>query len=221
MSNQLLSALIFLGIFGLLIVFTQILHKVFNVKSEVSRKFIHITGGILSLFFFHFFKSHWWVLLLCCIAFLILVITYIKKLLPGIHKTNRLSFGSIFFPIPVYICFLAAINLQNNTLFYLPISVLTISDPAAEWGGKRWGRYSRSFFHEQKTLAGSLCFAVSSFFISLIWLEVIFKVPFIKCLLISVSISIIVTAIELISLRGFDNLAIPLSTLGLLILFLH
>jgi dolichol kinase len=220
MSNQLLSALIFLGIFGLLMILTQILHKVFAIRSEVTRKFMHISGGLLSLFFFYFFKTHWWVLLLCLIAFLILLITYIKNLLPGIHKTNRVSFGSIFFPIPVYICFLIAINLQNHILFYLPISILTISDTIAEWGGKRWGTYTKSFFNGQKTLAGSLCFAASSFIISLVLFEVMFGLPFIETLSISIAISIIITPVELISLRGVDNLTVPLSTLGLLMLLL-
>ncbi len=111
MSSQLIASVIFLVVFCLLLIVAQGMYKFLKLEAEVSRKFMHVSGGIVSLFFPYFFKVHWWVLLLCCIAFLVLLITYIKKSLPGIHKTNRLSFGSIFFPVPVYICFFAANNL--------------------------------------------------------------------------------------------------------------
>ncbi len=220
-SLQLSAAIIFLLVFCLLIIVAQSLYKFLNLKAEVSRKFMHVSGGAVSLFFPYFFKVHWWVLLLCCIAFLVLLITYIKKSLPGIHKTNRLSFGSIFFPVPVYICFLTANKLDNYLLFFLPISILTISDTIAEWGGKRWGGLSRSFFQGQKTLAGSICFAVSCFFIAIILLTVIFRIPFGKAFFISASLAIIVTAVELISMKGYDNLTVPIAALALLILFLE
>ncbi len=132
-----------------------------------------------------------------------------------------LSFGSIFFPVPVYICFFAANKFDNYLLFVLPISILTISDTVAEWGGKRWGSFSRSFFQGQKTLAGSICFAVSCFFITLVMLAVIFRIPFGKSFLITASLSVIVTAVELVSLKGYDNLTVPISALALLILFLE
>jgi dolichol kinase len=221
MSSQLIAAVIFLVVFCLLLIVAQGMYKFLKLEAEVSRKFMHVSGGIVSLFFPYFFKVHWWVLLLCCIAFLVLLITYIKKSLPGIHKTNRLSFGSIFFPVPVYICFFAANKFDNYLLFVLPISILTISDTVAEWGGKRWGSFSRSFFQGQKTLAGSICFAVSCFFITLVMLAVIFRIPFGKSFLITASLSVIVTAVELVSLKGYDNLTVPISALALLILFLE
>jgi phytol kinase len=220
MSSALYLALLFIGIFGLLIIFTQLLHQTFKVDSEASRRFLHISGGILSLFFYRFFQSHWWVLLLCLIAFLVLLSTYIYRMLPGIHKTTRLSFGSILFPIPVYLCFLAAIKLHNSGLFYLPTCILTICDPIAEWGGKKWGHKSISFFSKQKTLAGSMCFAASLFLISLIWFCVLSSNSLTKALSISLVLAIVVTLVELISLRGLDNLSIPISALVLLILFL-
>lgn len=219
--SQLNAAIIFLVAFCVLIILAQSLYKFFNVKAEVSRKFMHVSGGVVSLFFPYFFNDHWWPLFLCCIAFLVLIISYIKKSLPGIHKTNRLSFGSIFFPVPVYICFLAADKLDNSLLFFLPIAILTISDTLAEWGGNKWGSISKSFFRGQKTLAGSACFSVSCFLIALIMLAVIFRISFARSLLISTTLAVIVTAVELISLKGYDNLTVPISVLGLLILYLE
>jgi dolichol kinase len=63
------------------------------------------------------------------------------------------------------------------------------------------------------------CFAVSCFFITLVMLAVIFRIPFGKSFLITASLSVIVTAVELVSLKGYDNLTVPISALALLILF--
>ena len=218
MNGQFLYSIIFLLFFLFLIILTQVLHTFFKVNSEVSRKFMHVSGGVLSLFFFSFFTSHWWVLLLCTIALLLLTVTFFRDQLSGIHKTDRQSLGSLFFPIPVYICFFAATELNSGVLFYLPILLLTISDAVAEWGGKKWGKYSRSFFNGQKTLMGSLCFAISAFIISCITL-IIFQTPVPYSILISISVASIVSVIELISLKGWDNITVPISTLLVLILF--
>jgi dolichol kinase len=220
MSQQFLPALIFLLIFCFLLIVTHSLYKFFKVPSDGSRKFLHVCGGALSLFFPLFLRSHWWVLILCILAFLLLLITYIKRWLLAVHQTSRVSFGSIIFPVSVYICFFIALKLGNDILFYLPISILIISDTAAEWGGKKWGRLSRSFFNNQKTVMGSLCFAVSSLIISVIWLAYVFHLPIAKSLMISLSIAIIVAIAELVSLRGFDNITVPISALVLLDLLL-
>jgi dolichol kinase len=165
MSPEFLTTIILLLAFLILIIITNFLYKQYSWSSENSRKFIHVSGGILCLVAFRFLRSQWSVLILCSIAFTILFITFIKNSLPSIHKTKRISFGSILFPIPVYFCFLASKYWNNDVFFYLPVFLLTISDTLAEWGGNKWGDRTVGFFNKQKTLAGSLCFAVSSFII--------------------------------------------------------
>jgi dolichol kinase len=216
MSQQSLSALIFLLIFCLLLIITHSLYKSFKVSSNCSRKFLHVCGGTLSLFFPLFLRSHCWVLVLCTVSFVFLLITYREGWLPAVHQTSRLSFGSVIFPVPIYICFFTALKFENDVFFYLPVSLLVISDTAAEWGGKKWGRLSRSFFNGQKTAMGSLCFAGSSLIISVVWLGYVFDLSVAKSLMISLFISIIVTITELVSLRGLDNITVPISALVLL-----
>jgi dolichol kinase len=156
------------------------------------------------------------VLFLCAGVFLILLVTYLKKAMPSVHKTERVSFGSILFPIPIYFCFLAATRFDNDLLFYLPISLMTISDTLAEWGGKKWQKTSMSFFNGQKTLAGSLSFAVSSFVISLLIFAVFGNLSLQQQWLSSLIIMLIATVTELLTLKGFDNLSVPFVTLVIL-----
>lgn len=138
--------------------------------------------------------------------------------MPSIHGTQRVSWGSIVFPIPVFVCFLASKEWGNGVFFYLPVSLLTISDTLAELGGNKWGDRTLSFFHKQKTLAGSVCFAVSAFIICF-FLFLHFSTTSILPLIENSFLCMIVTTLaELTTLKGFDNLTVPGSALILLYL---
>src|SRR5688572_23930019 len=98
MNPQLLALFIFLGILLLLIGITEFLYRRFKIPAEVSRKFLHVSGGLICLLLPVFFSSHWWVLMLALLSFLLLLVTYLKDMLHSIHKTKRYSIGSIIFP---------------------------------------------------------------------------------------------------------------------------
>jgi phytol kinase len=190
----------------------------FGVSTETSRKFLHVSGGFLALSSPLFFTSHWWVLMLCSLAFLLLLFTYIKHWLPSIHQTRRKSIGSVIYPIPIYLCFLIASQKNNTLLFYLPISLLTISDTIAELGGRRWGTASGSLMNSQKTVAGSISFAISALVISIAW-QMKSNDSLVQISFISLMITVIATVTEMVSTRGLDNITVPLSTLACLLLF--
>lgn len=219
MNQQLIYASIFLGIFLLLVGIAHSLYKFFGISSEHSRKFLHVSGGFLALSAPLFFSSHWWVFILCSLALLLLVFTYLKHLLPSIHRTERKSIGSVIYPIPIYLCFLVATNKNNDLLFYLPISLLTISDTMAELGGKKWQARSKWLVYRQKTVAGSISFAVSALAISIAW-GIIFNFPFHQILVFSITITLIATITEMLSTKGWDNITVPLITLACLLLLL-
>jgi phytol kinase len=217
--SQLIFLLLFLLLLLILIVLTEVLHKFFKVSAERSRKFLHVSAGLMCLLFPSFFKSHWWLLPLPVISFLLLLITYKKKLLPSVHQTKRFSIGSVLFPIPVYGCFLAADLMNNEILFYLPISLLTIADTAAETGGTKWGHLSRQFFGGQKTLAGSLSFFVAALVITFAWFYFLSHWPMSDIIITGLIIALAATIAELVTLHGWDNLTVP--AIVTLILMIH
>ncbi len=220
-GQQTIYAVIFMGIFLLLIAISHLLYRLLKISSENSRKFLHVSGGILALCAPLFFSSHWWVLILCSLAFLLLLFTYIKRRLPSIHQTERKSIGSVIYPIPIYICFLVAAQKNNELLFFLPISLLTVSDTIAEWRGKKRGMKSGKLMNGSKTIAGSISFAISALVISIAY-GIIFKDSFSQILILSITITLIATITELLSTRGFDNITVPLITLlCLLLLQIH
>lgn len=220
MDSQVTSSVIFLGSFLILVIITQLLYSFFKVQSGKSRKFIHVTGGLLALTLPLYIHSHWYVLLLCLISFSLLAVTYFKKLLPSIHQVNRVSVGSILFPLPIYVCFLFASKTNNMLLYYLPVSLLTFADTMAEVGGSKWGHNSISLFNKQKTLLGSLCFGLTALLLSAIFVGVIFKLEVAQPTIIILLITLTTTVAEMITLKGYDNLSVPLSALLILKLFL-
>jgi phytol kinase len=221
MDKQPLWLLLFLSLLLGLMVMSEVLHKHFKWQAERSRKFIHVSGGLLCLLFPAIFTSHWWVLALAFIAFLLLLVTYVKKMLPSVHETKRYSLGSVLFPVPVYICFLMAEMNNNDLYFYLPVSLLAISDTAAEIGGHtQWGQQGKQFFKGQKTLAGSVYFFITALLVNAGWLFIGYQLPIDNMLKIGLLISFFATIAELVTLHGWDNLTVPAVTLLLLSLLL-
>jgi phytol kinase len=219
MNSQLLWLFVFLAILTGLIAMTVLLHKYLKLPVEQSRKFIHVAGGLVCLLFPFVFNSHWWVLVLALASFLTLLITYKRKMLPSIHQTKRYSLGSVIFPLPVYACFLMAEINHNNLFFYLPVSLLAISDTAAEIGGTQWGSISKQFFNRQKTLIGSICFFVSAAAVCFGWLYVGYHLPLADTIRIGFTITFFATIAELVTLHGWDNLTVPAVTILVLQLF--
>lgn len=217
MNPQLLASAIFLLLFLVIIVAAQFMYKA-SVETEKSRKFVHVSGGILSLFLPAYIESHWYVLGICSIAFLTLLVTWIRKDLPGIHKTKRKSVGSVIFPIPIYVCFAVACERNTDFVFYMPVLLLTFSDTIAELTGKKWGKYGPAFFGGKKTLIGSLFFFVSAVLLILgvmiytnDW-TITFTLNDVLPVLLIASVA---TVAELVSMNGWDNLTVPISVLAM------
>jgi phytol kinase len=213
MNSPLFWLFVFLAILPTLIGMTVLLHKYLKLPVEQSRKFIHVAGGLVCLLFPSFFTSHWWVLVLTLASFLTLFITYKRKMLPAIHQTKRYSLGSVLFPLPVYGCFLMAEINKDVLFFYLPVSLLAISDTAAEIGGTRWGAMSKQFFNSQKTLTGSVCFFITAAIVSFGWLHFGLHLPVADVLGIGLAVTLFATIAELITLHGWDNITVPAITI--------
>src|ERR1051325_2465256 len=119
MINVLLLATAFLLLFGI----GELLYYVLKVKVEISRKFVHIATGFITLLFPLLLHNHWYVLLLCSSFCAILLLSQHFQLLKSINAIDRDSFGSISYPISVYGCFLAFTVYHSYLFFYLPILI--------------------------------------------------------------------------------------------------
>jgi dolichol kinase len=68
----------------------------------------------------------------------------------------------------------------------------------------------------QKTAAGSTGFLISALLVAIAW-GIIYKLNPVQIIQLSIITSLIATAAEMISIKGLDNLTVPLATLACLL----
>lgn len=201
----------FLSLFGL----AETLYHYFNTKVEITRKIVHLGTGLLTLLFPLMLDDHRLVLLLCSSFVLILLISMRYNFLKSVNAIERRSVGSIAYPIAVYGCYLAYNYFDHQyAYFYIPILILAICDPVAALAGKRWpiGKYKLG--SGNKTLMGSGMFFISAFIVILVLSLMEHNTRIImRCIIIA----LFSTISEAVTGRGYDNITIPVSVLGSLI----
>lgn len=207
--------LLFLALFGV----SELIYKFGKVEAEVSRKVAHIGTGLLSLLFPVFLSSHWSLATLCALFLLLLLLSLRLNFLPSINAISRKSFGSVLYPLAVYICFFVYDQTGNKHLiyFYLPVLTLAISDPLAAYVGKTkpFGKYKRG----SKTLAGSLAFMLSAFLLACVFFSYFEgDLSLSRVVLYSLWLSLVCTVLEAVSKRGVDNILVPIGALAVLYL---
>lgn len=210
------SVACFAGLFGIVFAMAEVGYRVFRLKCELTRKFVHVSSGLVCLGFPLFLESWISVLVLCAGFVALLSVSQKTGLLPSINAIGRKSFGSVSFPVSVFGCFCTFLYTDSQLYFYLPISILAVCDPLAAFSGKMWpfGKYKIGDSH--KTLMGSAAFLVSCFAVSVagfyfcgIWLS-FGNIGF------CVALSLVVALSEAFSRNGLDNLAIPATAIGFL-----
>lgn len=199
----------FLALFGL----AEVLYHFLKIKVELTRKFVHFSTGFICLLFPVLLHSHWYVLALCSSFALILVVSKRFGLLKSINAIDRDSFGSLAYPVSVYLCYLVYVHYANYLFFYAPVLILAIADPAAALVGKRWplGRYAVG--KETKSMMGSTAFFIAATFTAIVCVRVNLTVSLFYTLLIGIVTGTVTTLSEALSRKGWDNITIPLATL--------
>lgn len=224
MNTETISTLLLLStLFFLLFALAEILYHFFKVKVELTRKFVHIGTGFLTLLFPVMLHNQWFVLLLCTSFGIILIASLRFQFLKSVNAIERESIGSIAYPVSVYGCYLVFDYFNQQYLyFYLPVLILAVCDPLAALIGKKWpmGKYNNG--RDNKTLMGSSMFLLSAWIIifSLFLLSGA-ELSTVKMISISLFIAIFSCITEAFSRKGYDNLTIPASVLLGLILVYH
>lgn len=203
--NTIWLAMAFAGLF----VSAEVLYHFLKVKASVTRKYVHVLTGFLTMLFPPLIGNHWLVLALCVTFLLVLVASFPLKLLPSINAVDRVTRGSVIYPIVVYCCYLAYQYFDNYLFYYIPILTLAICDPIAELIGKNFTWIPYRTFGHTKTISGSLGFFGSSFLLSLSLLLLMNDGNIPTIFMLSLLIALLTSIAEGLSHKGYDNLSIP------------
>ncbi len=213
MSKEILNTLLLAGMFISLFAIAEILYHKLKIKVERTRKIVHAGTGLITILFPLILQSHWSVLLLCTCFELCLLLSLRFHFLPSINAIGRHSYGSLLYPVAVYICFLTYNYFHNNLLFfYLPVLTMAICDPVAALFGERWPFGKFQIKNGTKTITGCAAFFISSVILTMA-LSYFFSTGIskqINIFFMALLIAAFTTPIEALSTKGIDNITIPL-----------
>jgi len=207
--HEIIGALILsTGILALFVT-AELIHRFFDVPTERTRKLTHVGAGFMVLCIPFLFRSHWTVLALAVAFFGLLAIGKVTGLLGSIHRIERRSGGAYYYPFAVYLMYV--LSAGDPWMFIVPILVMALSDTAAALVGQRYGRQSYRVMDNHRTLQGSATFLGLTFLLMLGALAIGGQTGWPALLLVTLVVAVVATAIEAVSVRGADNLFVPVA----------
>lgn len=193
----------------------ELLRKYHHVSIKTTRKFIHIITGLFIAMTPFLLMSKMPLLMISAMFIVVNIVAIHFKWMPGIHATQKVSYGTVFYPASFFI--LALLLWQNyKTILVISILIMAIADALAAIVGesiKTPIRYQIS--GELKSIQGSLVMFAATFLITCLGLLFFSGIdglhfPFGHVIWFSSIVAIIATACESISYKGSDNLTVPL-----------
>ncbi len=209
-EKEIITALIFGVVYILIFLIGEAVRKRIPTQPEISRKAVHLLGGLTAMSFPYFIASHWTILALALSFCSIVIITKRKGLLKSVHGVERKSYGSIYYPIAIYLIFLMASN--RPVIYFTSILVMTVSDTLAALVGGKYGAIKFDSEGNIKSLEGSVVFFFATFLCIHLPLLLVTDIARIDSVLIAFITALLITGFEAISLSGSDNLIVPFGT---------
>ena len=206
---------IFLALwFGMIVGAASLWRRWRHPPPELTRKAVHLAGGMTSAFFPLLFQSPHSVVLLCFLSVTLMMLGKRGGGLGAVHGVDRKTYGAFYFPVAVAVLFWLG---HGKLVFYsIAILVMTFADAFASLVGQSYGVFSYDVHGDKKTLEGSVAFGVVTFLCIHIALLLLTPLGRAECVLISLIVSLLVTGLESISFKGSDNLFVPFLTFYIL-----
>ena len=195
----------------------EVARKVLKLSPELSRKFVHVMVGILVSLAPFFLHASAPVILLGVIFTILNYVALKKDSLKGMHTTERVSFGTVYFPIAFTLLVIMFWE-RNIVLFVVAMLILAFSDTAATVVGERV-KSKRKFvlWYDKKSWAGSIAFFCMTLIVVIgaypAYSNIINNPPLPLHHLISMAVftAAVATVGEAVSKRGSDNLTLTLT----------
>lgn len=191
-----------------------------KISKEASRKFIHImlsNWWIIAMTFF----DNMWVAAICPAIFVVInFLSYKFNIIKSMEREDdeKDGLGTVYYALSLLILALVTFGpLKNPTIGLVGVAVMGYADGMAAIVGKGIQSPEYSVNGNKKTLAGSATMFIITLLIisgALSYLNVA------NWLIKAFAMSILATIVEGISIKGTDNITIPLLTAGMVFLVL-
>lgn len=194
--------------------------KLFEKRGEeASRKFIHIMLGNWWFIAMYFFTNVWFAIFVPITFVIINYVSYKQDLIKVMERKNQDGLGTVYYAISLFILAIVSFGIyQKPILGLIPNLIMAYGDGFAAVVGKCIKSKTYKVGETKKSIAGSITmFMISLIFIT-IFLTTRYTFELWQIVLIGIVMSGIVTIIEAISVKGIDNISVPVSMLVMLLM---
>ncbi len=179
------------------------------LSPDSSRRIVHFLVGIMVSFSPLIFPHKIQPFALAIIFIILNITAFNHRKLKGIHSQDRISYGTLYFPIAYLIIVLGFWDYSHFII--IGFSILALSDPLAASIGT--SLRSPSFFiiwYDKKTIQGTIAFFISSFLIIYFGARFLLFYSNTNSLGLALFTALGATCAEITSCKGTDNISIPL-----------
>lgn len=212
--DDLPGAALLSGVFVGLLVAAELWRRFGHPRPEWTRKLVHLGGGLACLLFPFLVHSPWVVLAMALPLTAVFALGGRLGFLRSLHGIDRPSRGVEYYPLSVFLVFLLARD--RPWIYVSALLVLAIGDAGAALIGSRYGVLRYQVEDEHKSVEGSAVFLVIAFLAIHLPLLLATDLPRPLCVLAALLVATLLTGFEAISLRGADNLFVPLAAVVML-----
>lgn len=189
-------------------------------RSESTRRVVHLLVGLATAAAPFWFVRPRGMVLLAVVFVAGNAVANGRGWLPGVHGIARRSWGTVVFPFALLVALLLCWGPLGTHVWAMQVAfaVLALADPAASWVGTRMRRPGRyRVARAEKSVAGSLVFAVIAFGVVTGWLSAVGLGTPASVVLAAGSVAVLATLAEALGRSGWDNLWIVLAALVALV----
>ena len=174
---------------------------------EASRKFIHIMLANWWLIAMLFFENAIWASIVPLSFVVINYISYKKDVISVMERDKQDGLGTVYYAIALFVIDIFTFGIiKRPEIGLCSIFIMGYGDGLAAVVGKAVNSYKYKIGNTQKSVAGSgTMFFISFVIIAMFLCSINSELWFIK----STILSIILTVVEAISIKGTDNITVP------------
>lgn len=212
--NNVLGIIISYVFIAIIILTAKLFEK---MGKEAERKYIHIALCNWWIIAMYFFDSVLWASIVPLSFVGINYISYKKNLISVMEREEQDGLGTVYYAASLLILAIICFGIIKNPIIGLSgVLVMGYGDGFAAIIGKKVKSKEYKVGNTKKTYAGSATMFLITFVILSMFM-VNTNLWYIK----SIIASIIITIAEALSIKGTDNIVVPLLTSGLLYFFMY
>jgi phytol kinase len=183
-----------------------------RINREASRKLAHVSCGLAAAAL-PLVMSFGEITLLGFVFVLLLGLSRQLGILSSIHDVERTTWGEVYFPLGVAI---TAAMFPQRAIFIYAVLTMALSDMAAWFIGRRFGRRGYRLGLSRKTYMGSAAFFLTTIAIGGLVALAQAIPPTVNLGVQVLGASAVSALTEAAAARGLDNLLVPISVGGVL-----